>query len=276
MTALMFIYTTEGFLVAADGIKKRSDGVVIDTSAQKIFPVGEPGTATVAYGLAGNVQLANNDGQVLFDFITETGRATSTIPMSGHTNLAAYMTAISGAVNMSLQNSIRAEPELTLPPTVGKQLPDGNPDIIAWAFFCGYFGRNPEYGCIRFVHQSQELMVPEIQPFPITLGEPTGYLSEAIASGLFRPSHPNYNRAMFRLHRAVSKAPAHALTDALGVAASYFAACEHPPIRTLDERHCADVGGTIRAATITPSQKFQWIPEPEVLAALTRFDTIEF
>jgi hypothetical protein len=278
MTAIQFIYTTEGFLVAADGMKKDNKGNVHSLSAQKIFPVGEPGSATLAYGLAASVQLGRDDdsNEILFDFIKETDRAAADTSTASHADLVSYMKAIADSVNASLQAAINTHADLKLPLTLGKKQADDDPNIIAWAFFGGYFNGTPDYGYIMFRQHSQQLMEPAVGRQDITIGTPFGYLSKPIALGLFHDQDINFNRRVFRLHRTVRTPPAaRSLADALQIAASYLAVCRRPEAMQFDEAHCADVGGKIRAATITPSNHFQWLPDSEIQSALAKFETIE-
>lgn len=71
-TAIIRIYTREGFVVAADGRRRRhrptGDWAILSDSVQKIFPIEEEGRS-LAYAMAGAAQIAGEAGQILFDLL---------------------------------------------------------------------------------------------------------------------------------------------------------------------------------------------------------------
>jgi hypothetical protein len=261
-TAILIVYTKEGFFIAADGLKRTSDGKVVGTSAQKLFPIEGPTPSFAAYALAASVQLSppGEDEEIVSDFIKEMEAATADAG-SAPPNLQAYMEGIATRIRGSLRRTMDACPALKLPPTPGKGKPvNERLDTIAFVLFAGYFSGSPDFGYIRFVHEDQKLMEPQVTTCSLDIGKPNGYLSEAIAPALFYSEDP-----LFKRYRIFKRSPEdRTLADGLKMMASYFRACADSKIRVLDEDHCASVGGTIRAANITPRDGFKWIDRRRV------------
>src|SRR5690242_9871498 len=68
-TAIVRIYTQEGFVIAADGRRRRTrDWKIISDHVQKVFPVVEPGRS-IAYAMTGTTQIPAENEEILFDFI---------------------------------------------------------------------------------------------------------------------------------------------------------------------------------------------------------------
>jgi hypothetical protein len=121
-------------------------------------------------------------------------------------------------------------------------------------------------------------LAPAIKEIPLSFGLPAGFASIPITNGLFNEQDVNYNRRAFRVHRQMLEHPAATrnINDAINAAAVYFAACQHPSIRAVDEEHCKTVGGKYRASKITTAKGWQDIPESiindRVLEIKTRAD----
>jgi hypothetical protein len=74
-TAIIRIYTHEGFVIGADGRRRRTgDGAIISDTVQKIFPIEEAGRS-LAYAMAGVTQIPSEDSEILFDFIVKAREA---------------------------------------------------------------------------------------------------------------------------------------------------------------------------------------------------------
>jgi hypothetical protein len=78
-TAILVVYTHDGFVVCADRRKARRDGSVVDDDAQKLFPVN--GKA-LAYGLAGTVQFTNGCDEIVFDLVSKMHGAVDSVGAS--------------------------------------------------------------------------------------------------------------------------------------------------------------------------------------------------
>jgi hypothetical protein len=275
MSAITVIYTTTGFVLAADSLQVGSDGSR-DLSAQKIFPAGDPDSTNMAYGLAGTVRIISDEtGETQIDFLPEMKMLMEQLvnrQMRG--GLLALMNAVAGTLQGRLQHILDTDNSFVLPPTPGKSTGDGSPDSIVSLLFCGYpSSGTPEFGAVTLMHQSQKLLEPVVQTFALGLGGLQGFVSKTIADGLFNPASQSYHHKGLRRYRTFSQEipAARSLDDALELAMAYFAACNDPQVRKLDEGHCDSVGGNIVAATITPTGKFQWISSAKIHSFAEKF-----
>ena len=98
-TAIISIYTLEGFVIAADGFDYdwEADKVTRD-AVQKLFPLKYP-EAKLAYSLTGSDRIqARGSDEIAFDFIIETKAATIHLEGSRFGGLAEYSKALLDAL----------------------------------------------------------------------------------------------------------------------------------------------------------------------------------
>jgi len=86
-SAILVLYTSEGFLIASDG-RMRMDGVVKSDSMTKIFRIAQPGRS-LFYAFGGSVGLTDKDDPeiILFDFRDEAIKIIESLTRKQHPDL---------------------------------------------------------------------------------------------------------------------------------------------------------------------------------------------
>lgn len=253
-TAILIVYTPDGFVVAADRRKTRPDGTVVSDSIQKIFAFkGQP----VAYGLAGTVQFTRGDTEAIhFDFVCRTRAAVDAVSDRDPFSLKKHVRLSCAQINAELANAKSSGLIETYPDSVeGTKPTEDGGQTIAQALFFGYYKGTPEFICGRFGHHSQQLRPPDVRPVPIALGVLQGYGSFAILQKFSDGTDPLFTK--YVSHVAPN---AIGIPEAIDLINNYFRACSDPAIRALDEAHCNSLSPKINIATITTRTGFAWVP----------------
>jgi hypothetical protein len=254
-TAIFRTYTSEGFVIAADGLRRRgSDGPIVRKYVQKIFPV-EDAHRALAYGLAGLVYMGDNETPV-FDFAIETARAASVLTPRAPADLTRYAELLSGLVNDSLREA-RISERLPEYPTCPEVEPTNEPGSkIAELFLVGYYEGRASWTDVRFWHKNQELRTPQIYSERLRRGQLKICGSHIVSDLLYKTNDSRL--AAFR-GRASARQEDLTLPEAVRVAENYIRACDSDVGREVDP-NCASIGGHIHMATITLTDGFQWVP----------------
>ncbi len=94
-TAIARIYTSEGFVIAADGREwNPANQEQVSNSARKIFSVEQP-RRQLAYAIAGAIRIPQiGTGETLFDFVSETARAIDKLTGSVNPDLLSFSKAL--------------------------------------------------------------------------------------------------------------------------------------------------------------------------------------
>ena len=102
-TAIVRMYVTDGFIVAADGRKYDSENhLILSDTAQKIFSIDSPGKS-LAYSLTGVIGLGPNDSEDLgFNFEKEIAQAVTTARTSTEKTLDAYARVLARYITQGL------------------------------------------------------------------------------------------------------------------------------------------------------------------------------
>jgi hypothetical protein len=89
-SAIILFYTSDGFLIAADG-RARINGSVSSDMTTKIFHISEP-NRSLAYAFGGSVALTDKDdsGIILFDFRDEAVQAIRSLKKTWYDDLPTY------------------------------------------------------------------------------------------------------------------------------------------------------------------------------------------
>jgi hypothetical protein len=243
-TAIARIYTPDGFVVAADGRAYNSDKQkVVSDSVQKIFCINQPSRVLMAYTLAGNVGLAREDSEVIFDFVTETAKAVETLSPRIPKTVWHYAKTLSDALLQPLALARKAL----------KRETEGEPET--WIFLDGYYDGRPKRAHIKFDNQQ----VPEVGTEPeLYSGQVLGYGSQEIFR-LMASDDPRLEayRTPPRSYDSIR------LPEAVEIAKQNVRAHGDPEALKIDPK-CAAMGGRTLIATIT-YDGFKWVPGCEPL-----------
>lgn len=253
-TAICRIFTSEGFIVAADGRKfVTGPHSEIKNDTQKIFCLETPG-GKLAYSLGGTVGLGPDDSdEIVFPFRRETEKAAREIK-GQPANLHEYAQRLSASMHrelLAVQGRIDfdgGETEPTLPGST-----------IAWIFLDGYFNGQPSRASLRFFREDQVLPTPEVYRESDNVGDPLGYGSEKIFREVFKTDNPQF--AQYRKPKLLSDQVT--LEYAREMAEGYIRAFADPEAQRLDLSRCLGVGGHIHIAKVTALHGFEWVVPPK-------------
>lgn len=256
-TAIVRTYTNEGFVIAADGRKtKTQDGsvVVVSDATQKIFPVvGQ--AQSLAYAIAGTVQFTPKDSdEIVFDLIAEISNASQEFASRRSRNLAGYSTRLCRAVNARLAHVQKTGKPFRYPEDA-VPLPGEHGRTIAHVFLEGYSGAAPARVRARFCHEDQKLLEPEIITGELAAGCPMVYGPGDVTNLLFKTEDPRF--AVYRRKTLLRRDMT--MSESIEIAKSYIGACCDPEALKIDEKACSGIGGRIHIATITAKNGFQWV-----------------
>jgi hypothetical protein len=245
-TAIARVYTSEGFVIAADGLKTRSDtGMVASNSERKIFEIEQPGRC-LAYAFAGAVQLTSQDSdEILFDFIARTKEAADRLAKERPRSLWHYTERLAEEIEASLD--LVKEASGTFDPALESQQ--------TYILMDGYYGKHPKRLSVTFKHHAHEPAEVNIAPDNFFPGQPIGYGSEALLRLL------NSQDPAFAAYYVSPQDPNNVtLAEAVQIAANRIRAHRDPEAIKIDEKACSAVGGILHIATITYTGGFQWAP----------------
>ncbi|MCU1271008.1 MAG: hypothetical protein JWN74_2302 [Acidobacteriaceae bacterium] len=255
-SAILPFYTSEGFLIAADG-RTRVNGEKRDDQTIKIFQLAEPGRS-FAYAFGGTVGFTDkeNEDLILFDLRDEILKIIKSLRMTNHKNFKSYAGKIVARLHEGLTKALTNErmERLKDEGTVEE------PALVACLILVGYYEKEPSWIAIRFPHIKQTLLEPEPEIMPLQKGyrPPVVYGSQIIARRLFDTDDPTF--AKYRVPR-VNDAENVTLGEVAEAAKKYILACADPEVIKIDPVICAAIGGHIHMAKVTPKDGFAWLPE---------------
>ncbi len=252
-SAILMFYTSEGFLVAADG-RARCEGIVLSDRVTKIFSISEP-RWSLAYAFGGTVVLTDKDdpGIILFDFRSEVLKAIESLRVCAHNDLASYANDLSAQLFNRLVMAKKNE---------RMERFNEKHRYIAYLFFAGYFGDDPSWVTVEFLRDGQAPLYPTVNPMPLTKGyEPRVlYGSGIVAQHVFDMDDSEF--APYRVAR-VNVPDNVTLSEIENVATKYISACADPEAMKIDPMVCAAIGGHIHMAKVTREKGFEWIILPK-------------
>jgi len=270
-TAIVRTYTSEGFIIAADGRRcGAEDGKVDSDVTQKIFPIGGSSTRFLAYSISGFASIVSRDAtEMVFSFVTEINRATQALSTRRYSALADYAKKAFGAVHQRLKDAKLAG-LLDYPDPDAETLdPSERGSTIARVLIDGYHKDIPSRVKVRFFHEHQNLARLEVLQQELATGAPWCQGSEKVFELMFGMQAENSNRMFAAYERRSVKLVSHpneALRIHAQMAHAYISACSGPEALAMDPKPCAGIGGRIHIATITPKDGFQWAPGFEPVA----------
>ena len=154
-SALLFFYTSEGFLVAADG-RMRSEGAVLSDSVTKIFSISAP-NVSLAYAFAGSVAFTDkkDPSSILFDLREEAVKVIQSLRPEDYDDLTSY----AGAFSRQLYDRLVAAKQNESMERFKEEQP-----YIAYLFFAGYFAGQASWVTAEFLRDGQTPLLPVVRP----------------------------------------------------------------------------------------------------------------
>lgn len=241
-TAIVVIYTAEGFVVGSDG---RSNEGFSDCE-QKIFPTSNTVWHS-AYALSGAVGIGPE--QVKSDCHSIAERLEQVQPPNLRTYADLFITALGKRMRLNVVEGLSAQ----------------RPSVTTRIDIAGYYSGNPQMAMreIQFTIGSEEVQITRSEdrhpPFP---NDPFCVGSPIITNELEHGHDSEFDR--FRtegLKKLVDRKPV-SLQEAAEIIRNYIAACATDKARTIDSR-CRSIGGHTSIAKITP-EGFEWIEPPQL------------
>jgi hypothetical protein len=243
-TAIVSIYTPDGFVIAADGLdldwdtKKR-----MRESVQKIYPIKQDGRE-LAYCFTGTDRITPK-GQltdVKFDFITASLNATEALAGRTLGTLRDYAEELKNALWPFPSEALQALATYDSPPQ----------ETIV--FIEGYYQGRPKRARIKFFHDGEQ--EPEVDRADLCSGRMLGVapmpVLKVLDSGQGSGPLSSYRTKLSEIQTmAGSIKAAKKIVEAL---------CD-PEARSIDQR-CIAIGGHIHMCKITKQSGFEWIITP--------------
>jgi hypothetical protein len=240
MTVIAVSYSDAGFAIGADGRGTWSDGRHKDDE-QKIFPaLGE--NLVAAFAVTG--VMANVDGT--FSLINES------------VETAKEMQAVKGIV--SYEDYARQFTRRVMVRMESAQAQNRydfiNDDGFIWRFlFCGYFLKLPFSYVSTIGTESGKKLGFHGEPRSVEKS-PWGSLSATVAQLVYGNVDPRFSRY------SVQIGPNSPLEDGILCVEELVEACLSPIAKAVDPKYCADLGGDVHVATVTPQHGFKWAKPP--------------
>jgi hypothetical protein len=234
MTALVSVYTPEGFVMGADGLRMDANGADVTDAAQKIFPIAHPNLIG-HHAWAGTTSLLFL-GKPQFNFSEESQDLMKELSNTPVTSLSDYVSRLGAALYQRLLAS------------AGPVIPNirtATENVVVRGVFAGYVDGGAGRVQILFPHQNGVLSPPRLTEVS-EAGALSGF---CIVSG----SKLIWNEMK---SRGISEPTS--LVEAAHLIYSYIHLCA-------DKRHeypdCKNIGGHIHIVAST-SEKTWWMESP--------------
>ncbi|MGH9358283.1 MAG: hypothetical protein ACRD1O_03810, partial [Terriglobia bacterium] len=261
-TAIVSQFTSEGFVIAADGLRKKyPSGEIVSSTAQKIFSFVKEDTV-LAYAFSGSVEVPNRNEEIAFSFIDECKQAArvvgnTTLPQSFDTFIKILAVRVNERVAEARESGLLSE---------YPSCPN-DPSLMVKAIFLGFYRGLASRAAIEFRQNEQVLADPmltrlqtagsDLKQFEIFSG------SEIVANHLFHTAEPDLARyrtpSIGNVDLAKRQLPG-TVEEAAQLAESYIQACIDNP--HLDQESCRLIGGHIHVAKISKREGFAWVKAP--------------
>ena len=250
-TAILTLYTSEGWVIAADGLGTLDDGSERNENTQKIFPVeGRP----LAYVLLGTTKLLK-DGQVSLDLGLGISNSAKALASRNPSDAVLYLDRLCRPLHKSLLNAknnglVRYPERTERPPEPGA--------TIVWVFLVGYYENRPTSAHCRLFHRNQKLagIAPQIDG--VKPGWYRAHGSEKVWNLVDVPLDITFSK----YRTAIPKPEQFGLSQAIEWTKTRIQVCCDPKAKEIDPDNCNKIGGRIHIATITPERGFRWEEPP--------------
>ena len=267
-TAIFILYTSQGFVIAADGRQMKDEGEnrkPEKDDVQKIFPIENPGRS-LAYALAGTASIADKNDKIVVDFSSEIAMAAKRFARRRPQDLMLYAQTLFQPVYKLLLKSKRSG-RIDYPGHEEQSSSTGFCEpgtMIANLFLFGYYEGNPVYTCVRFFHRDQTLASPTFQIDNLPLGEGRGVGSKTVWTMLHDRQDKVFSK--YRTELLLREPPFDAtIEEASEIAKMHVLACCDPAAVEYDKSCCAGIGGQIHIAKLTSCDGFEWIVAPKII-----------
>lgn len=245
-TSIVSIYTSEGFVIAADGRNYNIETKrKISDSVKKIFPV-EQRERRLVYALSGTSELIPKGAtDVVFDVVAQIENAVQGLSDDTFKSLWHYAEALSKVLT-------------DLPKQAREAIQENDPPTIIW--FNGYYDGRPKRVDVKMFYDGQ---VPEISTPGLHHGRQYGCGSSKVLDALAD------NNSVLSRYRTPSLGLGYdqrTLADAIDVARSWMSAHCGPEAEGIDPI-CATIGGDVLMGSLTFADGFHWIPYEPVVNA---------
>jgi hypothetical protein len=247
MTAIVVVYTPEGFVMASDGCVRWAgappDDPPLSRDAQKVFPINEQmGFAFAGYG-------RNRDGS--FSTADECKRQAAALVPDAFQGAYEYVDAFSRNLKNVFEDARRTG--LIEGFDERRDAPRADRFTILEIFIAGFFGGEPFWIDAKLRHKNQTSVVHELSSVRLAPGQ-----SETFGSAQIPRLIQNGDRR-FAAYRPHFVADIASLRSGIDYARAYIEACSDPVAASIDPL-CLGIGGRIQIATIRSKQGFQWVP----------------
>jgi len=254
MTAIAMVYTSSGFVVAADGrsrsttLDENNEQIIASETEQKIYE-GRYGAVPIAWAASGNV--LNEDRS--FNLFDAAGIAFSAANKSFHQDFHAWFRFVAFHIRKTVTEAIDSG---TLPALRDNEAFAEDSDerlTFARLFVAGFvIEGSPAFAMVRLHHRNGVLREPHIN-----VQTPEYLFSGSEIAVYYKKSDPRFAPYFHPLGPSLS--------DGLAHATGYIRACCDPLARKLDPL-CKGIGGHIHAASVT-TEGFRWFPGYEPVLA---------
>lgn len=165
-TAICRVCTTDGIVIAADGLESSSFGRPKNDHLQKIFPIQN---LPLAYAIFGSTGMNNSRDKDFFSLIEEARKSIDALRGKEFYDLPLYAEHFAMPIQKKLLAVMREGKSTTYP-----CLPEeGQPGYtIAHVFFFGYYREIAWTVDVRFFHRNHELSPPSITSEGMQVGYP--------------------------------------------------------------------------------------------------------
>lgn len=254
-TAIVRVYTNEGFVIGGDGLRCHLDGTQKSVNQKKVFHV-KSARGCLALGTTGF-------GADDFEFSDKAIAAAEQLLTKSIDGLDDWVRRLARMVYVDFCQYVG--------PDVAKlPKPDPDPDYdsddngaVSRLLFAGYYGHRPHLAEVRFFVESGEI---KMKRFCAEMGSNSTAVRVSGAPKLYDALvgtddpvlSPYRGEFVERLRRH------HGLTLADGIALTenYLRACSDPNALVIDGK-CAKIGGHAHIAVITRDSGFRWHREPK-------------
>ena len=264
-TAIIIMYTKEGFAFAADGLQCRDDGTPVREDAQKIFPA-QGLQRCLAYALAGCVGIGPQTGpEVFFDFVSESAKVIESLKATSFFGIQKYSQEVADGIAQKLTASVAdanakgIETDYPVIPAFTYQNERGH--TIARLYAAGYYRGHPRWAHMRFFHSDQKLERPTVETGVMSPGNSLGYGSKIVAEHLYSTDDPLFSQYRTVRHSRVQERDI-TLSEALELVKQTVLAQASQQAKEIDPAVCRQIGGKLHAAVITRQGGFRWDTPP--------------
>lgn len=246
-TAIVWIHTAEGVVIASDGRNAHPEtGQVQNDETQKIFPIGQL-DGRLAYALAGSIRFGSEDGVVL-DLEIEMRNALTRMHHQTK-NWFNYVSNLTSELDRLIAQAKASSSRLLRKPTE------------TWIFVVGLFGKHSKSAHIVFQHGNESTESEQYL-------HPPGFNAPFGSKRIFELV--DLGEGHFSKYTIPKRDAVRALSDAIERAKNDILAHCDPEALNVDNETCRGIGGRVQIATITRSAGFAWVPGFEPTGAIIK------